>query len=208
MSLSILPGLIRVIICRDALHPLRPADDLGSKPSISQALSPLESSFTGFLSLVTIYFLNPASNPRSYDAFKDPATTNVIQKLPAWARNPVIVGPHPWLNVLTTEIKPMTAVLSSGSTTIDRNAALGAISIDAKDDLTMRKAIEPDSEGGTGMSASAIADGKCVKTMVRTSPMRRERGTATRDDAAERRPVVKNRVPRVPSGRLNLTWKK
>jgi hypothetical protein len=102
----------------------------------------------------------------------------------------------------------MTAVLSSGRTTIDRNAALGAISIDAKDDLTIRKKIEPESEGGTGISARAMADGRCVKAIVRTSPIRLESGTATRDETAERRPVVKNKVPRGPSRRLNLTWKK
>ncbi len=69
-------------------------------------------------------------------------------------------GPQLWLKVLTTEMKPMTAVLSPGCTTIDRNAALGAMSIDARDDLITRKVMAPVSEDGIGIRARAMAEGR------------------------------------------------
>jgi hypothetical protein len=105
-------------------------------------------------------------------------------------------------------MKPITAVLSPGSTTPERNAVLGAISIDAIEDRRTRKKIAKGREAGTGIRERAIAEGRCVKTMVLTRPIRREREAAMMEEKAERRPVVKKREPSSPSGRLNLMWKK
>ena len=105
-------------------------------------------------------------------------------------------------------MKPITAVLSPGSTTAERNAALGAMSIDAIDERRMTKKIAHGRDAGTGMRERAIAEGRCVKTIVLTRPIRLERDAATMEEAAERRPVVKKREPRAPSARLNLMWKK
>ena len=102
----------------------------------------------------------------------------------------------------------MTAVLSCGSTTIERKAAFGAISIEANEDRMIRKKIAPESEEGRGISDKASAEGRWVNTIVRTRPMRLESDTATREDIAERIPVTKKREPRSPSRRPNLTWKK
>ncbi len=66
----------------------------------------------------------------------------------------------------------------------------------------------PARDGGIGMRQRAIAEGRCVKTMVLMRPMRRERETATRDDREERMPATKKRVPRSPSWSLNLRLKK
>lgn len=101
-------------------------------------------------------------------------------------------------------MNPMTAVRSPGRTTTERKAALGAMSIEARDDRRMRKKREPAREDGTGMSARAIADGRCVKTMVRMRPMRLERDDATSEEIAERIPITKKIVPREPSSSPNF----
>lgn len=64
----------------------------------------------------------------------------------------------------------MTGVLSPGKTIMEMKAALGAISIRASEDLRRRKKIPPAREDGMGISASAIAEGGCVKTMVLIRP--------------------------------------
>jgi hypothetical protein len=61
---------------------------------------------------------------------------------------------------------------------------------------------------GTGMSARQMADGRWVKTMVLTLPMRLAMEDATSMDAAEIRLVVKKIEPSSPSGRENLRLKK
>jgi hypothetical protein len=105
-------------------------------------------------------------------------------------------------------MKPITAVLSPGMTTTERNAALGAISMEAREDRRRRKKMAPDRDEGTGMRQRARADGRCVKTMVLMRPIRRESETATRDDTEERMPATKKRVPKSPSCSLNLRLKK
>jgi hypothetical protein len=105
-------------------------------------------------------------------------------------------------------MKPMTAVRSPGITTTERNAALGAISIEASDERRSRKNTAPDRDEGTGMSDRAIADGRCVKTIVLIRPIRRESETATKDEMEERIPAMKKRVPKSPSWSLNLMLKK
>lgn len=102
----------------------------------------------------------------------------------------------------------MTAVLSPGCTTTERNAAFGAISIEASEERRSRKKMAPDRDEGIGMRQRAIADGRCVKTMVLMRPIRRERETATRDETEERIPATKKRVPKSPSWSLNLRLKK
>jgi len=119
-----------------------------------------------------------------------------------------MTGPQLALKVLTTEINPMTAVLSPGCTTTDRNAALGAISMDASEERRRRKNIAPDRDDGIGIRQRAIADGRCVKTMVLIRPIRRESTTATRDETEERIAATKKRVPKSPSCSLNLRLKK
>lgn len=103
-------------------------------------------------------------------------------------------------------MNPITAVRSCGWTTTERKAALGAISMEARDDRIRRKNMEPDAEDGTGISERAMADGRWVKTMVFTRPIRLDSEAATTDEIAERIPVMKKRVPRSPSASLNLTW--
>ena len=92
----------------------------------------------------------------------------------------------------------MTAVLSLGITTTERNAALGAISIEASEERRRRKNMAPDRDDGTGMSERARADGRCVKTIVLIRPMRLESETATKDETEERMPATKKRVPKSP----------
>lgn len=93
----------------------------------------------------------------------------------------------------------MTAVLSSGSTTIERNAAFGAISIEASEDRRIRNTKAPARDGGTGISIKKVVDGRCVKTMVRMRPIRFERDVATREDVAERNAMTEKIVPSDPS---------
>ena len=102
----------------------------------------------------------------------------------------------------------MTTVLSPGITTTERNAALGAISIEAREERRSRKKMAPDSDDGIGMRQSARAEGRCVKTMVLMRPIRRESETATREDTEERIPATKKSVPKSPSCNLNLRLKK
>ena len=66
----------------------------------------------------------------------------------------------------------------------------------------------PDSDGDTGINERAIADGRCVKTMVLIRPIRLAREAATKDEIEDRMPATKNRVPRSPGCRLNFWLKK
>jgi hypothetical protein len=93
-------------------------------------------------------------------------------------------------------------------TTTERNAALGAISIEANEERRSRKKMAPDRDDGTGMRQRARADGRCVKTMVLIRPIRLESETATRDETEERIPAAKKSVPKSPSCSLNLRLKK
>lgn len=69
-------------------------------------------------------------------------------------------------DVLTTFIKPMTAVRSLGKMTAARNAERGATSMDWVHARRTRKSIAKWTLSGIGIRASAIADGKWVKTIV------------------------------------------
>jgi hypothetical protein len=71
-----------------------------------------------------------------------------------------MTGPQLWLKVLTTDMNPMTAVLSPGCTTTERNAAFGAISIEASDERRSRKKMAPERDDGIGMRQRAMADGR------------------------------------------------
>jgi hypothetical protein len=57
-------------------------------------------------------------------------------------------------------MKPITAVLSWGSTTIEINAAFGAISIEASEDRSRRKNTDADRDEGIGIRQSAMAEGR------------------------------------------------
>lgn len=61
---------------------------------------------------------------------------------------------------------------------------------------------------GRGMRARNMAEGRWAKTIVFSKPIRLEMEEATRLERAAMMLVVKNRVPRVPSGRENLVVKK
>jgi hypothetical protein len=80
--------------------------------------------------------------------------------------------------------------------------------MDAMEERTSSKKIAQGSDEGMGMRANAKAEGKCVKTMVLTRPMRFEREAARIEESAERMPVTKNREPRAAVDRLNFLWKK
>jgi hypothetical protein len=57
-------------------------------------------------------------------------------------------------------MKPITAVRSWGSTTMEMNAAFGAISIEANEERSRRKNTEADSDEGIGIRQSAMAEGR------------------------------------------------
>ncbi len=87
---------------------------------------------------------------------------------------------------------------------MDRNAAFGAISIDARDDRRTRKTRAPASDEGTGINIKKTADGRCVNTIVRMRPMRLDSEDATSEDIAERMPMTKKMVPKEPSSSENF----
>jgi len=66
----------------------------------------------------------------------------------------------------------MTAVRSFANTTAERNADLGAWSIELRVERPIRRQIVSHNDCGTGKSAKNIAEGRCVKTIVFTRPMR------------------------------------
>jgi len=68
----------------------------------------------------------------------------------------------------------------------------------------MRMPIEIGSEEGKGRIASRMEAGRWVKTMVRMLPILRAKLAEIRLNAAEARPVQKNKVPRAPSLIWNL----
>lgn len=61
---------------------------------------------------------------------------------------------------------------------------------------------------GTGISARKIADGRCVKTIVRMLPMRFAMEEAISIEPAAMMLVVKKMEPSLPSGSENLRLKK
>lgn len=97
------------------------------------------------------------------------------------------------------------AVRSSGATTAARKACRGAESMLCVQDRVRRKSIANVEDDGTGMSASDIADGRCVKTIVSTSPMRLAIDAATKVDNEAIMPAAKKRVPSLSKLRLNLS---
>ena len=72
----------------------------------------------------------------------------------------------------------------------------------------IRNAIARMTFEGRGIRARQMADGRWVKTMVCTNPMRFDREEATRFEAEVMILVTKKRVPSWPSGRENLDVKK
>ena len=75
-------------------------------------------------------------------------------------------------------------------------------------DLRNRKVIAKPTLPGSGTKARKIADGKCVKTIVFTRPIRFAMDEATRLEIELAMFVVKNRLPRVPSATANFRLKK
>lgn len=51
--------------------------------------------------------------------------------------------------------------------------------------------------GGTGISASAIEEGRCVNTIVLMSPRRRASGAAKRVERADRKKAIDDTLPSV-----------
>ena len=80
--------------------------------------------------------------------------------------------------------------------------------MDAMEERTTKKKMAQGNDEGMGMRANAKAEGRCVKTIVLTRPMRFEREAARMDERAERRPVMKNREPSAALERSNFLWKK
>lgn len=72
------------------------------------------------------------------------------------------------------------------------------------DALKSNNAIETKTLLGSGMRASAIDAGMCVKTIALIKPMRFARAGAAKFDAEARSIPTKNRVPIVPSASRNL----
>ena len=71
-----------------------------------------------------------------------------------------------------------------------------------------REKIAQGGDVGTRIRARAIAEGRCVKTIVFTRPIRLEREEAMTEEKAETSPVVKKREPTSPAWRPNFMWKK
>ena len=87
---------------------------------------------------------------------------------------------------------------------MERNAAFGAISIDASDERRIRNTNAPASDEGTGIIIRKMADGRCVNTMVRIRPIRLESDAATKEDIAERNAMTEKIVPSEPSSSENF----
>lgn len=66
----------------------------------------------------------------------------------------------------------------------------------------------PESDGDTGINDRAMADGRCVNTIVLMRPIRLAREAATKDEIDDRMPATKNNVPRSPGCRPNVWLKK
>ena len=120
------------------------------------------------------------------------------------ANKPVISGPELWLIVFTVFTMPMTAVRSFGSTTAERKALRGAWSMEARLALITKRATVGASDPGSGTSESRIALGRCVKTMVFTSPMRFAMADANTFPMLERNCADPMMLPSSPSGRENF----
>jgi len=87
---------------------------------------------------------------------------------------------------------------------MERNAAFGAMSIEASDERRMRNTNAPARDDGTGISIRKMADGRWVKTMVLIRPICFERDAATKEDMAERNAITENIVPSEPSSSENF----
>lgn len=76
--------------------------------------------------------------------------------------------------------------------------------MDARDDLMMRKTMAPVNVDGIGIKASAMAEGKWVKTIVLTSPILFDKDAATTDEMADKMAIIEKIVPSEPVGKENL----
>jgi hypothetical protein len=148
------------------------------------------------------------SSPMSYAAFKAPAKTKAIQKRPLSANEPVRNGPELWLIVLTVFTMPITAVRSSGNTTAERKALLGAWSMALRLARETRRVMVSQSDVGNGMSERNIALGKWVNTIVLTKPIRFAMADAKRLPMLETNCADAMMLPSWPSGRLNFLDRK
>ncbi len=72
----------------------------------------------------------------------------------------------------------------------------------------IRNVMARPTEDGKGMRARHTAEGRWVKTMVLTRPMRLAMEEATRLEADEMRFVTKKSVPSLPSASANFRLKK
>src|SRR5262252_4648958 len=70
----------------------------------------------------------------------------------------------------------------------------------------MRSATATERLGAKGTSIRKMFDGRCVKTMVRMSPIRRARGTAAMNDTAAHT-LVQNRISAVVATDNANAWK-
>lgn len=120
----------------------------------------------------------------SYVPFRAPAATKATQKWPRPASTPVTKGPPLCERILRIFTTPITAVRSSGSTTMDRNAVRGAWSMLFRIARPISRQMVRGNFGGTGSRARKIELGRCVATMAWMRPSR----LAT--DAANTFPMV------------------
>lgn len=168
----------------------------------------LSSHLSFALSSYIFYPLKPTRSPKSYTAFKAPANPKVSHELRLCVSKAVITGPQLWLAVLIRAMNPITGVRSLGRTTADKEAPLGAMSIDTRDERRSRKKADQDGGEETAIGTSAKAEGRCVNNMVLTRLMRFERAAAKKEESAERRVAVENKEPRATAERSNFPWKK
>ncbi|KAH9867564.1 hypothetical protein IAQ61_008158 [Plenodomus lingam] len=87
-------------------------------------------------------------------------------------RTPVTDGPLLWDKVLRMLTTPMTAVRSSGKTTMERNADRGAWSIELSTERPTKRQIVSARPDGAGRSARKIDAGRWVKTIAWMRPRR------------------------------------
>lgn len=140
--------------------------------------------------------------------FRIPARIKLAPKNPLSERTPVINGPILCADVFTTLIDPMIAVRLSLGSAAAKNAERGATSMFWEQARRTRKVNASGRSEGTGISAKNIADGRCVKTIVRTLPIRFAMEEAISIEPAEMMLVVKKIEPSFPSGSENFRLKK
>lgn len=110
--------------------------------------------------------------------------------------------------VFTVFTMPITAVRSSGSTTADRKALLGAWSMELRLARETRSVMVSHSDVGNGMSERKIALGRWVNTIVLTNPIRFAMADAKRLPMLETNCAVAIMLPSWPSGKLNFLDRK